>query len=220
MREAEAQKHPRRPLSRRFSATHILTAIVVILAFVLNFLVLQDRRDTTLIATAGRQMPVGSAITASDIQLVPVASGFEGLSSLVTEGQLESLDGYVLRESLSEGDLIGLSMLVAPSGPTGLRSMSIPVPIEHAAGGSLGAGDLVDVVTVDDGVAEFVVAGLEVLGVAEANNSGIGSTGGYHIIVAVTAEQSLRVAEAIDAGSIEVVKATGAPDVGETLASP
>jgi len=64
-----------------------------------------------------------------------------------------------------------------------------------------------------DGRGSYVAVDLEVIAVSEAAGTSIGSTSGYHVVLAVSAEDALRLAEAIDGGSLEVVRSTGAPDI-------
>lgn len=209
LREAGSPQSARRRIGRRLSLNHVLIALVVILAFVLNLLVLQDRGSTTLVAVADRPLTAGSQIDPSTLRLVPVDSGFEGLPDLVTEGELAALDGWVLSRSVAAGGLIDESTFVAPGSPSGLRSMSLPVPIEHAAGGSLVAGDRIDVISVDDGTAGYVAEDLEVVMVAEGSSGGIAGVSDFHVVISVKADEALALAEALDRGSIEIIRSTG-----------
>jgi Flp pilus assembly protein CpaB len=93
-----------------------------------------------------------------------------------------------------------------------MRSMSIPVSRDHAAGGLLEVGDVVDVISMGAVGPEFVVSFVEVVSVA-GDAGGIGGVGGYFVVVAVDAAQALRLAGAIDAGSLEVIRASGAAPV-------
>lgn len=88
--------------------------------------------------------------------------------------------------------------------------MSLPIPIEHAAGGLLSPGDLVDVIAVSDGVAEYVAQGLPVSSVADQAGGALGAGAPYHVVVAVDDEQALMLAAAMAGGSIEVIESTGA----------
>lgn len=212
-REAGSLQPARRRLGRRLSATHVLIAVVVILAFVLNLLVLQDRSATTLVAVADERLLAGTPIEASNLRLVPVDSGFEGLSDLITEQQLGDFEGWVLSRSIAEGGLVDRSALVEPGAEPGLRSMSLPVPVEHAAGGALVEGDRVDVISVIEGSASFVAVDLEVVAVSERPSGAIGSIGEYHVVLSVTADDALDLARAMDAGSIEIVRSTGAETI-------
>jgi len=213
LREAGSPRPASRRIGTRLSATHVLIAVVVILAFVLNLLVLRDRSSTTLVALADRPLTSGSAFTKESIRLVPIDSGFEGLGTLVTEAVVADLEGWVFDRPVSEGAMIERSALVEPGARSGLRSMSLPIPIEHAAGGSLVPGDRVDVISVSDGLATFVAADLEVTGVAAPSSDSIGAATSYHVVVAVTAEQALELAAALETGAVEIVRSTGAERV-------
>lgn len=215
LREAGSPKPARRRSGRRPSATHLLIAVVVILAFVLNLLVLQDRSSTTLIALASQPLTTGSIFDPAAIRLVPVDTGFEGLDSLVGESDLDAFEGWVLSRGIPEGGLVDRGSLVEPDVGGGLRSMSLPVPIEHAAGGALLPGDRVDIISVTEGVAGYVATALEVTGVGEPGAASIGAASQYHVVVAVTAEEALALAEALASGSVEIVRATGARAGGE-----
>ena len=209
-REAGSPTPARRRLGRRLSATHVGIAVVVILAFVLNLLVLQDRSSTTLLAVADRALVTGTVIDRSSIRLVPVDSDFEGISRLVTEDHLAGLEGFVLARPIPEGGLLDLPALVRPGSESGLRSMSLPVSVEHAAGGSLATGDRVDVIAVVDGTARFVAVDLEVISASETGSGAIGSISSYHVVVNVDADEALELAEALAGGPVEVLRATGA----------
>ncbi|HZD24442.1 MAG TPA: SAF domain-containing protein [Acidimicrobiia bacterium] len=210
LRDAGSSKTSRRRVRRRLSATHVLIAVVVILAFVLNLLVLRDRDSTILVAVADQPLTTGSVLTSDSIRLVPIDSGFEALDHLITEDDLSGLEGWVLNRAIAEGALLDTSDLVPPGESSGLRSMSIPIDRSHAAGGSLVAGDRVDVISVDEGMPAYVATDLEVTGVAEEASGSIGTVSSYHVVLSVTAEQALALSAALDAGSLEIIRATGA----------
>jgi len=212
-KEAGTSSPARGRARRRPSATHLLIGVVAALAFVLNLLALRDRDATVLVAVAARPLAAGAVLTSDALRMVPVAGDFEGLPSLVTEAQLATVEGWVLSRSVPSDGIIEWSMLVEPGAPSGLRSMSIPVAAEHAAGGSIATGDRIDVISVEDGIASYVAVDLGVLAVSEREGGSLGGLGSFYIVVAVDAEEALRLAEAIDAGSIEVVRSTGAAQV-------
>ena len=190
-----------------------MIATVVALAFLLNYLALQDRGDQTLVAVADRALVAGSAISASDVRFVSIDTDFGAIDSMITESGMAAFEGWVLQGAVAEGDLLSPAALVEPGAPNGLRSMSIPVAIEHAAGGTLVAGDRIDVVSVVDGEAAYVAVGIELLGVSADEGGSLGGLSNYHLVVAVDSDQALALAEAIDSGSIEVIRSTGASDL-------
>lgn len=175
-------------------------------------LVLQDRTSTTLVAVADQPLTAGSPLDQSTLRLVPVESGFEGLPDLITEEELAGLQGWVLSRPINTGGLIDNSAVVQPGSSSGLRSMSLPVPVEHAAGGTLVSGDRVDIISVADGAAGYVATNLEVVSVSDAS-SGIGRVASHHVVVSVDSDEALSLAEALDAGSVEIVRSTGSETI-------
>ena len=104
-----------------------------------------------------------------------------------------------------------------------LGEMSISVPMQQAAGGTITVGDLVDVIaSTGPSGAYYVAQGLRVLGVAPITSaSGVleGSTGSYFVVVAVSKQTALRIATALaaqggsGAADIEIVRSTGEAQV-------
>ena len=213
LREAGTSPPARRPTRRRLSLSHLLIGFVVVLAFILNLVALQDRSAIALVAVADRPLAQGSVLSAEDIRFVEVDADFEGLPFLVSESAISQLEGWVVDRPIATGELLETSALVEPGAPSGLRSMSLPIAPEHAAGGTISAGDRVDVISVDDGVAQFVVTGVEVIGVSDPDAGSFGAVGDYHIVLAVDADQALWLAQAIDSGSLELIRSTGAPAI-------
>jgi len=209
LREAGTSPAARRRAIRRPAFSHVLIALAVILAFVFNLLALQDRSDTQLVAVVEEPLVAGSVISPRDIRFVPVGSDFEGLAGLITEDAWPGLEGWVVNRSIASGVPLDLGSLSEPIAGGGLGVMSIPVAVEHAAGGLLQVGDRVDVISISDVGPEFVATGLSIVSLGTTDRSGLGGLGEYHIVVAVTPSQALGLAAAIDAGSLEVIRATG-----------
>lgn len=210
-REAGTSRQTGRRVRRRPSASHVAIGLAVIVAFALNYLALQDRGETHMVAVADHPLAAGSALTFEDLRFVPVESSFAGLGSMIREQAAGDFEGWIVRSSLDEGELVTSTLLVEAGSRPGSRSMSIPVPREHAAGGSLASGDRIDVISVVDGQAVFVVVDVEVLSVADSDQGSIGALGDHFLVVAVDGVEALALAEAIDSGSMEVVRSTGAP---------
>lgn len=217
-REAGASPaiQPKRRL-RRPTLSHAMIAIAVLLAFTFNFLALQDRGDTVLVAVLSNPLAPGATVESADLRFVPVAADFEGLDGLVTDGDWSEVEGWVVSRHLEAGAVLDLGSLNSPSaGPDGTRSMSIPVAPEHAAGGLIAIGDMVDVISVGPEGPFYVAEAIQVVDVAVVGSGGIGSISGYHIVVAVDAGQALEIAAAIESGTIDIVRATGALPISES----
>jgi Flp pilus assembly protein CpaB len=198
---------------RRPSLSHILIVVTVILAFGLNYLALQNRGAVVLVAVADGPIAEGSVLTAEVVRFVPVAADFDAIDTLFLDDDLIDMEGRILARSIPSGGLIDASSLVDPGVEDGHRAMSIPIAIEHAAGARIVVGDRVDVITVVDGVASFVATDLAVIAHAEAESGSL-SAGAYHVTVAVDEEEALALAKAIDTGSLELVRSTGAAPIG------
>ena len=209
-REAGTSPRAGRAPRRRLSGSQLFIGVVVLLAFVLNLVALQDRSATTLVAVADGPIDAGATFSVDVVRFVPVSSAFEGLGSLLTEEQAGSVEGWVFDRPVDSGGVIERGLLVEPAAPSGMRSMSIPIAPEHAAGGALAVGDRVDVITVVDGVARFVAVDVGVVGIAASDSGAFGTIGSYYVILAVEPAQSLALAEAIESGSVELIRATGA----------
>jgi Flp pilus assembly protein CpaB len=190
--------------------SHLLIALAAILAFGLNYLALQNRDATTMVALADGQIAEGTPFSADLVRLVPLPSDFEGLPRLLTGDDISLRNGWIVSRSVADGELVDADVLIQPGAASGLRTMSIPVPVEHAAGATLVLGDRIDVISMVDDEAVFVAADLEVVSIAETSQGGIGGVGPYHVVVAVTADEALALAKAIDVGSVEVIRSTGA----------
>ena len=209
-REAGTSTPTSRPARRLPSVPHILVALAAVLAFGLNFLALQSSEATTLVVVADGAIAEGTALTADLVRSVPLPSDFEGLEHLITATDLDRLHGWIVSRSVADGELVDRSIVIRPGANDGLRTMSIPVPVEHAVGATLMVSDRVDVISVIDGQPSFVAEDLEVVSIAATSQGGLSGVGPYHIVVAVTSDEALALAKAIDDGSIEVVRSTGA----------
>jgi Flp pilus assembly protein CpaB len=186
-----------------------------LLAFGLNYLALQNRDATTLVAVAAEPMAEGTPFRARDITLVPLAADFVGLTHLVGEADVGDLEGWIVTRSIAPGEPIARSALIRPGAGDGLRTMSIPVPMEHAAGATLEVGDRVDVISMVGDSPAFVATDLEVVDVGESTQSGLAVAGPYHLVVAVGTDEALALARAIAEGSVEILRSTGAAPVDE-----
>jgi Flp pilus assembly protein CpaB len=123
---------------------------------------------------------------------------------------------WVASVDLNNGEPIARSEIARSGSNTGLGAMSIDVPADHAAGGSIVAGDRVDVIAADgSGGASYIAQGLRVLTVAPSGDGGLlGATvGDYWVEVAVDKATALRLTAAMGGTDsltgIEVVRSDG-----------
>lgn len=188
--------------------------VVGLLAVVLNFAVLRSGDDRVAVAVAADQLLPGETITADTLESARVRADDAALRALIRADEIDRFSGYVATAPVAAGEPITTAGLREPASSTGLRAMSIPVDAAHAVGGQLAAGDRIDVIRVVDGRPRFIAAGIEVLSTGGADSGGaLGGIQGYNVTVAVDATAALRLAAAIAAGNLEIVRSTGADDV-------
>lgn len=203
----------RRPLRSRWSFGHLVMVVSALLAALLNLVLLRAGDTTVQVAVAAVDLPAGVPVTADRLRFA-AAGGDEGVvDALVRREDVAAVVGSVPRAEVPAGVPLRRSDLQPAAAPDGRRAMSIPVEPAHAAGGALTTGDRVDVITVAGGEARYVLTAAEVLAVA-SGGGGLSGLSGFSLTVAVDAEQALAVAEALQAGGIEVVRATGADTSG------
>jgi hypothetical protein len=203
----------------RLTAGSVVPVLLAVLAAGFAYAALQDRSSMTSIVVSSSMVPAGTAVNSHDTRTVRVHSSDTALAQgLLTPSQLG--DGLVATVAVQPGEPVTLSEVEKASLVPALGEMSIAVPLQQAAGGRIGAGDLVDVIAADGtGGAYYVAQGLRVLGVAPASSSsGVlgGGAGSYFVVVAVDKQTALRIAGALGSGGgggtgndIEIVRSTG-----------
>jgi Flp pilus assembly protein CpaB len=214
-REAGTSAPTTRSARYRPSLSHIAIALAALLAFGLNFLALQNREATSLVAVAAAPLAEGTQFGLESVRLESLPADFAGIEHLVVEEDVATLEGWIVARSMAEGEPIGRSDLIRPGAEGGLRTMSIPVPMEHAAGATVVVGDRVDVISMVGDSPAFVATDLEVVSVGESTQTGLTVAGPYHVVVAVDTEEALALARAITEGSVELLRSTGAAAIGE-----
>ncbi len=128
------------------------------------------------------------------------------------------LEGAILTRAVGAGELIAADWISSTESAAS-RSMTIPVAPEHAVGGDLRPGDRIDVyATFDPGdiraKTSLLLRGAEVLEVVTAGGLTLGEDALVGITVAISPEDSARVAFAVRTAEIDIVRVVGA--VGTT----
>lgn len=203
---------PRRPLRTRLASGHLLMILAGVLTFVLVANALRSRDATVEVALAVADVAPGAVLGAGSIRTAALPASSSLRDSLVAPEVLGA-ERWVATRRIAAGEPLLRSALLRAAAPNGLRAMSVPVSPDHAAGGELNIGDRVDVISADGPQALYVVRNAEVIGVAPRRGSaGLSSspTGQFYVTIAVEADPALRLAAAIRAGKLEVLRSTGA----------
>ncbi len=194
--------------------------VAAVLAALVNLSLLQSRDETFLVTVAASEILPGQTIAVGDLRSAEIRASGDLLDRLVMFEDVAGLEGLIAVRPLASGDLVGLDDFQAAAAPLQQRAMSIPVDEEFAVGGAVTSADLVDVIAVEDGVASYVVAGAQVLAVPVADERGFTGSGPFFVTVAVTGDQALAIASALDVGAVHVVRSTGAEEPDLTRYDP
>jgi Flp pilus assembly protein CpaB len=185
----------------------ILAGLVAIL---LNLAFLRSNTETLSIAVARGPLPAGSVLSAGNVGAVEIGDAGGLAQSLLTEEAATALFGSVLARDVGPGEPIRQSDLRPPNTNLGLREYSIAVDPADAAGGDIHSADIVDIIAVIDHRAFYVAAGLEVIRVL-GDDPGLNARDELVIVLSIEDRTALEIESARAAGSISVVRSTGAP---------
>ncbi len=196
---------------RRGSRIPTPVYLAVVLGLVAAVMVLRLTKTTSVqVAVAARPLAAGELVRESDLRFVDVGASSALAATLLTPKEVVGLSGRQALRAIPAGSLVTKADLVAGDAGPQLRTMSIPIETTHATGGSLTRGDTVDVIDSSGSASVFVVTGARVTEVASIGSTKIGSASTkYSVTVAVDDAAALRLAAAITAGKIDVVRSTG-----------
>lgn len=211
-RERGSEVPVRRPLRGRLSGGHLLMLLAGLVAMLLNYHLLRAGDADVPVAVLARDLPAGEPVSAAHLRFEPVAAGTDLLATLVPSERAASIEGHVAVTDLPGGALLRTDDLRPVAAAERRRAMSIPLEAAHAVAGRIEPGDRIDVIEVHGGRATFLLVDAPVLAVASPDaRAGIAVSRAFSVTVAVDAEDALHLALAIREGSLEVVRATGAP---------
>jgi Flp pilus assembly protein CpaB len=168
---------------------------------------LEAARTTSPAWAATRDIPRGAPVTAADLRLVEVQLPGD-LAAGYLSGR-EAPEGLIATESIRAGTLIATDSVDASAEVGPGRAITVPVAPEHAVGGALRPGDLVDVfaTTSEGGAAactRLVAPGVEVLEAVAAGGIVLEGETLAGITLSVTPEQAAALAHAIRTSEIDV----------------
>lgn len=187
--------------------------VAVVFALVAGVLVLRVTRNPVIqAAVAARPLLAGEVLQVADVRYADIGATGTVADSLLRPADITAMVGRQLKEPINEGEMLTKSDLVEQGQVLALRAMSIPIEPTHAAGGTLTRTDTVDVVDSSGLAPVFVVVGARVLEVgAPEGGSRIGGSGSkYSVTIAVDEASALRLAAAITADKVDIVRSTGA----------
>ena len=206
----------KRSLFSRLSFGHVVMISAGLLAFMLNVLILRSKGETMEVSVAAQSITAGSRLRMEDVGYRSIAAGGPFEDRVLSPEAIQPLLGHVVIRDIGSGAPLLVDDLRAAAAPDDRRAMNIPVPPDQAVGAALLVGDRVDVIAVDDAGSHFVAAAIEVLHVAFAGGRPSGER--FGVTVAVSGQEALAIAAAIDGGSVHLVRSTGSPEISPALA--
>jgi Flp pilus assembly protein CpaB len=198
----------------------VLGLLLFAAAFAGGQRILTTAAETSRVLAVTRDIPQDATLTEQDVRFVDVKLPSDLLGHYVST--VEAIDGAIMTRPLRAGELVPSGWVAdEPARPLG-RSMTIPVPPEHAVGGDLSAGDRVDVfATFDSGDVRArtipLARGLEVTSVVTAGGL-VADEAAVGVTVLVERSQATSLAFAIRAGEVDLAKVNAA--VGEKVGQP
>jgi Flp pilus assembly protein CpaB len=200
---------------------HWLAVVLAAVTFVFIFAAVRDRQETVMVAVARQPIPAATRVDDGMVRSVELPADSPLVASMVELDDLSDR-GWVTTRPVAEGEPLTDQALAGDLPDDGRRAMSLPVPREHAAGGDLRTGDRVDVLGVvsggpDGDRVDYVATNIEVLAVGAERSGAVGSRPSeFSVTVAVDGTQARDLARALAAGSVEIVRSTGAAPVAPT----
>ena len=212
---------PRRVRRRRGlpSGRAVIGGFLVALAMVGTFAAYtaSTAPPITAYAVATRDLAPGDTIDTSALQLVAI--DLPDGQRRRSYDQLGPLQGLTVVEPVLAGELVQEGALVPTGADPGMRIVSFAVPRARAVNGSLTAGERVDVLGTygngEESCTHLVVADVLVTKVGETGGALV-AEGDLTISVALSSPDSeLAVAHAAAAGTVTLVRTTGATATAE-----
>lgn len=203
--------------AQRWTPGHVLPFVLAVFAVIFVLAALRDRSAQTAVVVASRQIPAGATINAGDTRTIKMRSAdAHAVGGLLGPAQVAG--GLIAATGIGPGEpIIRTETLRGPASAAGLGSMSLPIPVDRADGGTLAVGDQVDVIAGTPTGANYIAQGLTVLATSTPATTGVlaGTNTAYWITVAVDHPTALRLAAALAASStssgntLEVIRSTG-----------
>lgn len=209
----------RRVSLSRIAPGHIAMVLVGAAAFVLTYAALRDDTAYLDLAVAVSDLRRGAVVEPAMVGAVSIPTeGSEPPPGLLTleAAELAISTGAFASGYVPAGAVIRQADLTDDNGVRP-RAMSVAVDRSRAVDGSVAPDDLVDIVVTERGTARFALTGVRVLDVSDPAQAG-GRT--VVLTLEVDAAAGLRLAHAMSLGTLEIIRATGAPPADITAVYP
>ena len=190
-----------------------LGLLLFLISLVAGSVVLRSAEFGRHVWAAVEDLPEGATLGREDLELVTVDLPARQLSAYL--GSSIAPEGLTLLRPLRRGELLSAGW-VTEEGPASARSIAVPVSSDHAVGGALRPGDLVDVLATVREVSgqpetTVLVQGAEVQGVLRSEGMVMEGDVFAGITLSVAPEEAAKIAFALRTADIDVVRVEGPP---------
>jgi Flp pilus assembly protein CpaB len=172
------------------------------------------------VLVAARDLAPGTLIDDGALRVAHVDATDEIAATLFDAGAVDQLRGQVVTAPVARGALVTRDDVRPAADGAATRAMSFPIPRANAVDGRIDAGDRIDVVGVDPdtGDAGYVMTDAAVLAVDDGGGGPLGGDDTVTVTVGLDPDAALRLAGALAAGTVSIVRATGAAALREAPA--
>jgi Flp pilus assembly protein CpaB len=186
------------------------------LGVLLTLSALRTAAHTDAVLVAAHDLVPGATLQPGDLGVAQIHADREALAEMFGAAALESLRGDVVTAKVPAGALLTRGSVRSAEANAAARVMSFALPRARAVDGHLTGGDRIDIVAVDHDAARatYVMKDAEVLAVDTSGGGPLsGASDDVTISLAVDAEDAPRLAAALDANVVTLVRATGAAPI-------
>jgi Flp pilus assembly protein CpaB len=183
------------------------------LGVLLTLSAVRSADHTQPVLEAAHDLAPGAVVTADDVRVARVHVDGAALRTLFSGTDVGEVRGEVVTNPMAGGELIARTNVRAAAAGAAARVMSFPLPRARAVDGKLQSGDHVDVVAVEHDAARagYVIADAAVVAVDNGASGPLGANSDdVTVSLVVDADTATRLALALDAGTVTLVRATGA----------
>jgi Flp pilus assembly protein CpaB len=184
------------------------------LGVLLTLSLLRSADHTRPVLVAAHDLAPGAVVDDASVRLARVHADASVLATLWLGEQLPVVRGQVVTAVVRRGQLLGRDVVARADARSSRRVMSFPIARARAVGGRLTAGDRVDVLAVDrdSRTARYVLGDAEVVAVEGRGGGALsGTSDDVTVTLVVDATTAPLLASALDAGTVALVRSTGAP---------
>jgi Flp pilus assembly protein CpaB len=186
------------------------------LGVLLTLSALRTAAHTDAVLVAAHDLVPGATLQPSDLRVTQIHADHRALAELFGGAARSALRGQVVTALVPAGALLTRGNVRDPQANAAARVMSFAVPRARAVDGHLAGGDHVDIVAVDhdSARASYVMKDAEVVAVDVSGGGPLsGGSDDITISLAVAGDDAPRLAAALEASVVTLVRATGAAPI-------